>query len=679
MRDVLNDIMKWWDAGETVGLATVVRTFRSAPREPGAALAVGADGEVVGSVSGGCVEGAVYELCGEVTSTGQPVLQTYGVSDDDAFAVGLTCGGILDVFVEPVSRELFPELVDLAAAVEREESVAVATVISGPGRIGARRIIYADAAPAGSLGAGDRLDAAVDDDARGMLAQGQTAIRRYGTQGERRHDELAVFVNSFAPPPRMMVFGAIDFAAAVAHVGKFMGYRVTVCDARAVFATTARFRDADEVIVEWPHRYLAGADVDERTVICVLTHDPKFDVPLLEVALRTPAGDIGAMGSRRTHEDRLARLREAGLTEAELSRLRSPIGLDLGARTPEETAVSIAAELIQLRWGGSGRPLTSTDGRIHPVTAARELSGASVLTAGYRQRRADSDHHQPPGSADEFQPPRRPPEPGPRRPGYECPAAVGQQRDRGEDGSEQQHLLRNLTGLAVDELRQYGGEEDDRLRVSDADHEPVGHDPGDALVLDPRSEHLSELLPVPDRLNSQEDEVRRAAQLDDREDHDRSLDERADPERDGHHLDIHAEGVTGHGGYPRHPPERERPAHGEQHARPRHHDQGKGGERKGEEVRCGKHAASLTRSPLRGHRIFGRRLSSRLSRSSIPLTSCSRASPESCWPRAKAAVWASPRPWSRSPASDSSTAVAECSVTGERSPSWSSPVPHPST
>jgi xanthine dehydrogenase accessory factor len=360
VRDVLNDIMKWWDAGETFGLATVVRTFRSAPREPGAALATSIDGEVIGSVSGGCVEGAVYELCGEVVETGQPVLQTYGVSDDDAFAVGLTCGGILDIFVEPASRELFPE------------PVAVATVISGPGRAGARRIVYADGAASGSLGAGDRLDQAVDDDARGMLAQGQTGIRRYGTQGERRHDELAVFVNSFAPAPHMMVFGAIDFAAAVARAGKFLGYRVTVCDARPVFATAARFRDADEVIVDWPHRYLKDAEVDERTVICVLTHDPKFDVPLLEVALRTPAGYIGAMGSRRTHEDRLARLREAGLTEDELARLRSPIGLDLGARTPEETAVSIAAELIQLRWGGTGQPLTSTEGRIHPVTAARE-------------------------------------------------------------------------------------------------------------------------------------------------------------------------------------------------------------------------------------------------------------------------------------------------------------------
>ncbi len=163
----------------------------------------------------------------------------------------------------------------------------------------------------------------------------------------------------------MLVFGAIDFAAAVARAGKFLGYQVTVCDARPIFATKARFPEADEVVVEWPHRYLARTPVDTRTVICVLTHDPKFDVPVLEVALRTPAGYIGAMGSRRTHDDRLERLREAGLTEEELARLRSPIGLDLGARTPEETAVSVAAELIQLRWGGSGKPLTLTSGRIH--------------------------------------------------------------------------------------------------------------------------------------------------------------------------------------------------------------------------------------------------------------------------------------------------------------------------
>jgi xanthine dehydrogenase accessory factor len=329
-------------------------------------------------VSGGCVEGAVYELALEVCQTGDPVFETYGVSDDDAFAVGLTCGGIIDMFVERIDRAGFPELGEIAAAVERGEPVAVATVIAGPGQAGARRVIWGRDAAGPDAAVGDgwhagasgtlgtaRLDAAVDDDVRGMLAQGLTGIRRYGEHGERLGNELSVFVNSFAPAPRMLVFGAIDFAAAVARAGKFLGYHVTVCDARKVFATPSRFPDADEVVVGWPHRFLAGTEVDARTVICVLTHDPKFDVPLLEVALRTPAGYIGAMGSRRTHDDRIGRLREIGLTEDELARLRSPIGLDLGARTPEETAVSIAAELIQLRWGGTGQPLTTTEGRIH--------------------------------------------------------------------------------------------------------------------------------------------------------------------------------------------------------------------------------------------------------------------------------------------------------------------------
>jgi len=365
VRDILDPITTWWDAEETFGLATVVQTFSSAPREPGAAMAVSADGRAVGSVSGGCVEGAVYELANEVIKSGVPVLQRYGVSDDDAFAVGLTCGGIIDIFVEPASQQRFRALGEIAEAVQAGTPVAVATVIEGPGQVGARRIIWEGDRAEGTLGAGERLDQAVDDDARGMLAQGVTAVRRYGAQGERRLDDLAVFVQSFAPPPRMLVFGAIDFAAAVARAGKFLGYRVTVCDARPVFATKSRFPDADEVVTDWPHRYLSGTTTDERTVICVLTHDPKFDVPLLEVALRRPAAYIGAMGSRRTHDDRLARLREAGLNDAELARLRSPIGLDLGARTPEETAIAIAAELIQLRWGGSGQPLTATTGRIH--------------------------------------------------------------------------------------------------------------------------------------------------------------------------------------------------------------------------------------------------------------------------------------------------------------------------
>jgi xanthine dehydrogenase accessory factor len=327
-------------------------------------MAVSADGEAVGSVSGGCVEGAVYELAGEVLASGRPVLQRYGITDDDAFAVGLTCGGIIDVFVERVSVAEWPELPEVVASVRAREPVAVATVVDGPGRIGAKRTIWPDRA-SGGLGS-PRLDHAVTDDVRGMLEAGRTGFLHVGADGERRGDELAVFVQSFAPPPRMLVFGAIDFAGAVARVGRFLGYHVTVCDARPVFATTKRFPEADEVVVEWPHKFLERTTVDSRTVICVLTHDPKFDVPLLEAALRTPAAYIGAMGSRQTHDDRVERLREAGLTDDELARLSSPIGLDIGARTPEETAVSIAAEIIAGHWGGTGGRLAQREGPIHP-------------------------------------------------------------------------------------------------------------------------------------------------------------------------------------------------------------------------------------------------------------------------------------------------------------------------
>ena len=368
MRDVLDELVGWWQAGETVGMGTVVATWRSAPRPAGASMLVGPDGTAVGSVSGGCVEGAVYEEARDAVETGTPALRRYGVSDDDAFAVGLTCGGILDVFVEPVSRESFPELGEVAGSVGRHEPVAVVTVVAGTDdRLGRRLVLWPDRT-SGTLGS-QRLDDAVADDARGMLAAGRTGLMHVGHDGERRGDDLTLFVSSFAPPARMIVFGAIDFAAAVARVGAFLGYRVTVCDARPVFATPKRFPEAHEVVVEWPHRYLQAeieaGRLDERTVLCVLTHDPKFDVPLLEVALRAPVAYVGAMGSRRTHDERLARLSEAGLTDAEIGRLSSPIGLDLGARTPEETAVSIAAEIIAGRWGGSGERLAATAGPIH--------------------------------------------------------------------------------------------------------------------------------------------------------------------------------------------------------------------------------------------------------------------------------------------------------------------------
>ena len=394
MREVLTELMQWWEAGETIGVGTVVATFHSAPRPPGASMLVGPDASAVGSVSGGCVEGAVYEMAQSVVASGEPVLERYGVSDDDAFAVGLTCGGILDVWVEKVSQETFPELGEIAADIEAGRPVALATVIDHPDPtiLGRRLIVRPDPTTAivPDVSANDtpetshkrqglpqltstRADDAVHDDVLGLLATGTSATLSYGPDGERRGEGMRVFVWSFAPKPRLLVFGAIDFAAAVARVGEFLGYDVTVCDARPIFATASRFPHADEVIVDWPHRYLSAEQeagrIDQRTVITVLTHDPKFDVPLLEVALRLPeVGYVGAMGSRRTHDDRLARLREQGLSDDEIGRLSSPIGLDLGARTPEETAISIAAEIVAKRWGGTGDRLAEREGRIHHDT-----------------------------------------------------------------------------------------------------------------------------------------------------------------------------------------------------------------------------------------------------------------------------------------------------------------------
>lgn len=373
MREVLPELVAAWRSGATIGLATVVGTQQSAPRAPGAAMLVMPDGTASGSVSGGCVEGAVYELAQTVVADGRPALHRYGYSDEEAFAVGLTCGGVIDVFVEPVSSTTFPDLDVVADDVAAGRPVAVATVVGHPdqARIGRRLVVRPDGST-GSLGRA-RADDAVTDDARGLLATGTSRLLTYGPEGQRMESGMQVFVSSFQPPPRMIVFGAIDFAAALTRQGRLLGYDVTVCDARPVFATAARFPGADRVVVSWPHHYLQGeADagrLDRRTVLCVLTHDPKFDVPVLELALQLDGDQrpafVGAMGSRTTHEKRLARLQEVGLDEAHLARLSSPIGLDLGGRTPEETAVSIAAEIIAQRWGGSGARLTDTGRRVH--------------------------------------------------------------------------------------------------------------------------------------------------------------------------------------------------------------------------------------------------------------------------------------------------------------------------
>ncbi|NYD24504.1 xanthine dehydrogenase accessory factor [Kineococcus aurantiacus] len=372
VRDVLDVVAGWVGAGRRVAVATVVRTWESAPRPAGAALAVAEGGEVAGSVSGGCVEAAVHELACAVLADGEPRRARYGVSDDDALAAGLTCGGVLEVFVALAAA---PVVEQLSAAVDERRHVALVTALTGPGT---RQLLVDPVHRSGSLGSA-RLDDAVTDDVRGLLAAGTSGVLRVGADGGRRPDDLEVFVEVLAPAPRLVVFGAIDFAAAVARIGGFLGFHVTVCDARPVFTTRLRFPDVDELVVDWPHRYLARTSVDADTALCVLTHDPKFDVPLLEVALRGPAGYVGVMGSRRTHADRLERLRAAGLTEQELSRLRSPVGLDLGARTPEETAVSIAAEIVAARWGGTGRPLRTLRGRIHHDPFTTVVSGVGDL------------------------------------------------------------------------------------------------------------------------------------------------------------------------------------------------------------------------------------------------------------------------------------------------------------
>jgi xanthine dehydrogenase accessory factor len=255
----------------------------------------------------------------------------------------------------------------LKAALEAEEPVALATVVEGPSeRLGAKLLVMPGEAALGTLGDPD-LDRVAARDALGELEAGLTVTRHYGLQGEARQRELSVFVESFAPPPRMVIFGAVDFTAALARIAKVLGYRVTVCDARPVFATAARFPMADEVVVDWPNRYLAkvGPELGQRDAVCVLTHDPKFDVPAIVAALDTRVGYLGAMGSRRTHSEREQRLREAGVSEQDLARVLAPIGLDIGARTPEETAISICAEIIALRTGRTAPSLRDTTGPIH--------------------------------------------------------------------------------------------------------------------------------------------------------------------------------------------------------------------------------------------------------------------------------------------------------------------------
>jgi xanthine dehydrogenase accessory factor len=363
VKEILGDLDRWLAAGRRVVLARVVGVDGSGPRSPGAAMAVDETGEVAGSVSGGCVEGAVVgEAVALLEGGGAPRVLTFS-GDDGAMAVGLTCGGTILVLLEELSWvEAYRALrADLVA----DRAVALATVVHGP-RIGRNLLVRPGHDPIGSLGSED-LDRVVARDALAALEVGRPLQRRYGRDGEALQEDVAVFIDAHGRAPRMVICGAVDFTAALARVARIIGYAVTVCDARPVFATRRRFPSADEVVVDWPHRYLdrVGPTLGPDDAVILLTHDDRFDVPAVQAALATGVGYLGAMGSRRTTDDRRKRLLDEGVAERDLDRLHAPVGLDIGARSPEETAVSICAEIIATRTGHGARPLGSVAGPIH--------------------------------------------------------------------------------------------------------------------------------------------------------------------------------------------------------------------------------------------------------------------------------------------------------------------------
>lgn len=360
MRDVLEPARTRLDRGEPFALAVLVDAYASAPREVGTAMLVDATGEVVSNVSAGCVDGAVYELCLQALSSGESTRSRYGISDERAFAAALTCGGVIDVLVVPVlpgsrAAEALSAVVD---AVDRREAVALAIVTDAAAGGGALLAVT----EAGAVGDVPAFAVAEADLRRVAHAAAPVALRYAGDPS----GSVEVLAVPFPHAPRLIVVGAVEFSVALARLGAASGFEVTVCDPREVFARPDRFPGAT-VVHDQPGRYLAETPIDVRTAVCVLTHDDRFDVEAVAAALVSPAAYVGAMGSRRTHDDRLARLRTAGVTDAALARLRSPIGLALGGRTPEETALSILAEIVLVRSGGSGEPLRETHGPIHPA------------------------------------------------------------------------------------------------------------------------------------------------------------------------------------------------------------------------------------------------------------------------------------------------------------------------
>ena len=359
--EILEKLESWRRQGSDVGVATVVKTSGSTPRQVGAKLLVRGDGELAGSVSGGCVEADVAVHAQEVLQAGQPRLVSYGISDEMGLSVGLACGGSIDVLIEPSSPRPVPEgegaLDAIAALVRREVPVVLGTVLRPEALIG-RHAWLARGELRGSLG-DSALQQAFLQAAPGLLRSGQSkTISASSSDGE----EAELFIDAYPAPPTLLIFGGVHVAIPLTKYAKILGYRVHVIDPRGVFATRERFADADELFIERPEDYLARTEVNENSYVVVLTHDPKFDEPVLTSVLPTRASYVGAIGSRKTNQDRMARLEGQGVSRDLLARIHSPIGLDIGSQVPEEIALAIMAEIVAARYGKAGTPLRDTVG-----------------------------------------------------------------------------------------------------------------------------------------------------------------------------------------------------------------------------------------------------------------------------------------------------------------------------
>ncbi len=360
MRELFSELDRWRAQGEDIAMATLVRVRGSAPRLPGARLCVTRGGRMVGSVSGGCVENDVYERAVQVLDSGRPVVASYGIADELGFEVGLSCGGTIDVLIEPfMGDEIWQHV---RAEIQQQRPVGLAVGLWPQSLIGKKLAMFAEHGTAGTIDA--VLDAEIIAAARAVWGRGVAQVLTVPWRGE----EAGVFLEVIPPPLRLFVIGATHMATALCRLAKELGFWVGIVDPRGTYATRERFPGADDIRLAPPGEVLGGAGLDAYSHVVILTHDPKFDIPALAAALRSPAAYIGVMGSRSTQARRVALLEQEGFAASDLSRIRAPVGLDIGARTPEEIAVAIVAEMVAARYGRDGRALRDKAGAVHART-----------------------------------------------------------------------------------------------------------------------------------------------------------------------------------------------------------------------------------------------------------------------------------------------------------------------